>query len=523
MKKATLLIAVVLVAIMAQAQNNTLEILGHNFSTVYNYDSGTYNAPIFKTCTMMEKPNGDLLLDNYFRRRVSPNASTMVSIGDGFYTVSRQGLAVTDSTFLESLCEFEEDHSAVFLAHDPVGEGYIYARFLNNKYSSPGWDGFTWLEIYHADEHLNFEAEPTMIPLEDTQIETSKGIILENDENLVVRYVLNHVPVLARIGLDGTVKDKQPLPDLFHGEEWNINGIVAYTDSPREYAIYGWDTTPEGDTTFLFHVVDSLFNLNETVAIENNQTWPYRYFNNMISMLPYDDETYYVVSQFTKETPDQYRNGLRIVKYDKASHEELGETLFMSQPIYTNLDYCAFMFGLEEADDGNLYLGYRSCNYPKRGSIVVTKLDTDLNVLWERRCHTINSNEDFNYYRMKSIEQGVALCVQHTMTQFYQGNYHFNTLLFLINDDGTTDTPEMDEYIRPYAYYPNPAQSELYLQYSPDVQPACIELYDLQGRLVRKQSRGLESIDLQGITPGQYLLKVTMEDGKTYTDKVMKE
>ena len=98
-------------------------------------------------------------------------------------------------------------------------------------------EGFTWLAIYHADENLNFETEPTMVPLEDTHIETSKGIILENDENLVVRYVLNRIPVLARIGLDGTVKDKQPLPDLFNGEEWRINGIVAYTDSPREYRI----------------------------------------------------------------------------------------------------------------------------------------------------------------------------------------------------------------------------------------------------------------------------------------------
>ncbi|MDO5316576.1 MAG: T9SS type A sorting domain-containing protein [bacterium] len=524
MKKATLLIiAVVLAAIMAQAQNNTLEILGHTFSMVFNYDGNTYNAPIFKTCKMVEKPNGDLLLDNYFRRRVSPNASTMVSIGDGFYTVSRQGLVVTDSTFLEPIYGFEEDHSAVFLAHDPVGEGYVYVKILNNSVSSPGWDGFTWLAIYHADENLNFETEPTMVPLEDTHIETSKGIILENDENLVVRYVLNRIPVLARIGLDGTVKDKQPLPDLFHGEEWRINGIVAYTDSPREYAIYGWDTTPEGDTTFLFHVVDSLFNLKETVAIENNQTWPYRYFNNIISMLPYDDETYYAVSQFAKETPDQYRNGLRIVKYDKASHEELGEALLLSQPIYTNLDYCAFLLGLEKADDGNLYLGYRSCNYPKRGYIVVTKLDTDLNVLWERRCHAINTYEDFNYYRMKSIEQGVALCMQHTMTQFYQGEYHFNTLLFLIHDDGTTSIPEMDEFIRPYAFYPNPVQDWLHLQYSPDVQPACIELYDLQGRLVSKQSQGLDNIELQGLAPGQYVMKVTMEDGKTYTDKVLKE
>jgi hypothetical protein len=61
------------------------------------------------------------------------------------------------------------------------------------------------------------------------------------------------------------------------------------------------------------------------------------------------------------------------------------------------------------------------------------------------------------------------------------------------------------------------------LQYSPDVKPTRVELYDMQGRLVRTQSKGLESIHMQGLAPGQYLMKVTLEDGKTYSDKVVKE
>ena len=77
--------------------------------------------------------------------------------------------------------------------------------------------------------------------------------------------------------------------------------------------------------------------------------------------------------------------------------------------------------------------------------------------------------------------------------------------------------------VRPYTYYPNPAQDQLHLQYSPDVKPARIELYDLQGRLVYLQSHSLESVEMQGLTAGQYLMKVTLEDGKSYTDKVVKE
>ena len=71
--------------------------------------------------------------------------------------------------------------------------------------------------------------------------------------------------------------------------------------------------------------------------------------------------------------------------------------------------------------------------------------------------------------------------------------------------------------------YPNPAQDQLRLQYSPDVEPAQIELYDLQGRLVRSQGSGLERLNLQGLAPGQYVMKVTMTDGTAYSDKVVKE
>ena len=89
--------------------------------------------------------------------------------------------------------------------------------------------------------------------------------------------------------------------------------------------------------------------------------------------------------------------------------------------------------------------------------------------------------------------------------------------------DGSLSIPETNAFIRPYICYPNPAQSELHLQYSPDVHPKTIEFYNLQGHLVHTQNQGLESVDMQGLVPGQYLMKVTLDDGKTYTDKVTKE
>jgi hypothetical protein len=50
-----------------------------------------------------------------------------------------------------------------------------------------------------------------------------------------------------------------------------------------------------------------------------------------------------------------------------------------------------------------------------------------------------------------------------------------------------------------------------------------VELYDLQGRLVRTQRSGLERIDMSRLPAGTYMMRVTMEDGNSYSDKVVKE
>ena len=93
--------------------------------------------------------------------------------------------------------------------------------------------------------------------------------------------------------------------------------------------------------------------------------------------------------------------------------------------------------------------------------------------------------------------------------------------LFVNNDYDSLD--EQGIAVRPYTYWPNPVHDELRLHYSPDVQPARIELYDLQGRLLHTQTQNLESIGLEGFAIGQYLMKVVLQDGKTFTDKVMKK
>ena len=71
--------------------------------------------------------------------------------------------------------------------------------------------------------------------------------------------------------------------------------------------------------------------------------------------------------------------------------------------------------------------------------------------------------------------------------------------------------------------YGNFLIKQTHLQYSPDTTPTQIELYDMQGRLVKTQRNGLENLNLEELSAGAYTMRVTLEDGKVFSDKVVKE
>ena len=96
---------------------------------------------------------------------------------------------------------------------------------------------------------------------------------------------------------------------------------------------------------------------------------------------------------------------------------------------------------------------------------------------------------------------------------------HFRSII----KDELWDVDENQDLIRPYTCFPNPVADELHLTFSPDVTPKIIELYDLQGRLVQTQSKNLESLNMAGLPAGTYTMRVMLEDGTVFSDKVVKE
>ena len=176
----------------------------------------------------------------------------------------------------------------------------------------------------------------------------------------------------------------------------------------------------------------------------------------------------------------------------------------------------------------NLYIAY-SVGEPYGTGIdwtncfVVVRLDSDGNVIWKRYWDwyypQYGKKVYWPYYATATEDEGCLL------TGFCYHSEQADPEIFMLKffADGTLSVPELEQFVRPYAYYPNPAQDELHLQYSPDVKPAQIELFDIQGRLLRSQRNGLERLNLQGLPAGTYTMRVTLEGGLVFSDKVVKE
>ena len=519
MKKTLLFIVFALVSFFAQAQDYSCDSLLMDIA-----GSDEHPQIYFNKSFSLEMRDRSMLTCLPLNARFGYQ---IANYGDRFYKIDPQNLTVMDSAFIETDYNFDEDNQNLLLAKAPDDDGYILAKLLQSK------NGQTWLRINRIDEALNIQAhqDALMVLLEDFVVYGLSGIKLE-DDCIVLMYTINEsTPVVARVRLDGTISEKVTYENLFQ-LEYVTHGFAKFSDTPREYAIYDWNVC-EGDTCLVYHVLDSLLTLQETIVMASHEgdifpvqpgMTPITDTFDPVGVLPWDDNTFIEAIQY--ERHNITRNGACLLKYDKTTLECLANAQFESWPIYLSPEKMGYPIGMVRSEDGNLYFAYRTNNNVMGGSastkgwIGIAKLDGDLNIIWQRYC--LGSDVSTSGYKH-------AYCYVSLMKEgFMVGGKIFSSpkdkLFYVFVHDGDINSiPETGFLIRPYTYWPNPVESELRLQYSPDVTPTQIELYDLQGRMVRTQRNGLESINMEGLPAGTYTMRVVLENGKAYSDKVVKE
>lgn len=87
-------------------------------------------------------------------------------------------------------------------------------------------------------------------------------------------------------------------------------------------------------------------------------------------------------------------------------------------------------------------------------------------------------------------------------------------------DDGIGENPSNGIVL---SVYPNPAGDVVSINFAQDTECQSVKIYSLDGRLMQSQGSDFERVDMSGLEPGIYIIKVRLADGREYSERVVKE
>lgn len=491
-----------------------LRVSAQTIQTIPHHNIGCHAS---QSSTFMELSDGNIL-GGVLQADMQP----LTPLGYVMHKVNREPeFEVSDTLFMA-----DDEHLPWQLtAKNLQDKDNILAEFTNDF-----TNGNCYLRIRNFDNQLNFDTTETIVPIEDFIGNSGEpGLLLDPEGDLVLSYYDYYSPErhFIRVGLDGTIKHQATINSV-RIDSGSDAGPIVFSESPLRYFYWGeyYDSSQMLDFVNCY-LLDSLFNVTDSYTLPRLSDYSLGYVDFNIDalntkVLGMDVGDFFVARSYYRPyalVPHIEDDGVIVMKYD-SSFNLLASRKFLSEPYNHYVHPCARPLGLEKSHDGNIYFAYFTHSQFKPSQVSVVKMDSDLNVIWQRHC--LEREYGRNFGKMIVLEDNsVAIMGINT---FDEAGYldHTEAFYIIVNDDYDA-VVETGTFIRPYMFYPNPVQTELYLQYSPDMQPQSVQLYDLQGHMVRTQRSGLESISMEGLPAGQYLMKVTLENGKTYSDKVVKE
>ena len=516
MKKHLLLFVFVLVASVMSAQNGEMYSLMFHDMSEYQHNVENF----------MRQHDGDFIFATFVATEWIGPTNPGTPLGNIIYKMSPSTLTITDSLFID-----DPDAPWYFYARDPHGTSNIRANFEYDEESDS-----TFLRICRfPDNDLNIDHdEDVVVPVcEGLAIGEADSPLVDSRDDMIWKYYKSlpageHECHVIRFDADGYLKLDTVLPS---SQNFTYK-MREFSESPLQY--YHWKGAAN-DNLSVF-VIDSVFHtkyysiLNKILSqeiidsVNNNTVYESLSFNIDTKVIPVGGDNVLVAARYSNDTTlhTMGERGVAVAKFDMRTMQLKNYIVFNDYPGHTQVGSC---MGLKKMSDGTVYFVYKENGYPAE-SVIVVKMDVNLNVEWKRFCKTDNVAMS-SPFRLPPVivedAQGNETGVAWTGGGKIIGTEKQGFTYFFLNHDGTVGVNESGMEIRPYCFYPNPVQAQLQMQFSPDVQPKQVELYDLQGRLVHVQRSSFDSIDMGQLPAGTYTIRVTLEDGTVFSDKVVRE
>ena len=430
-----------------------------------------------------------------------------------FYKLTPEG-EVLDSLIIDAYGDWD------YLMRDPVEkDAYILTedRWVYDSIDSVYVVNFRMIFV-DADLNINNDITVPLYAI-DASIYyfTIDPWIIDPQGDFIISFWSDNEHHLRRIGRDGTLKTARDGSPIFApnyetevqqpgGDSlllYSEMGFGVFTESPLTYYLMGGYYPASGPWPIIGYFFDADFNLiGRHLYKQLDENMGYDGGNNE-HIVPLEDDTYLIAVQTARLSPTA--GGVGVARLD------MDHNLIKASPMF-GLSHC-FPRQTLVADDGSVYQLYDKQNQYKASLV---RLDNDLNLNWEI---DLPGNQVIAY-----IGTSLITLKNGDIAVGYIGRRYSRYCAYIVTlRDDYDNTPETTSNKKPFTLYPNPVKNQLNLRFEDGVEPESVELYNLAGCLVATRRNNIQSIDMNKMSSGVYTLRVTMKDGTSYHEKVIKE
>ena len=403
--------------------------------------------------------------DGNFFMSVSFYSDANLNVVNRIVKINKEGELI-NSDYIEIKGKGHGEHRGFypFFRNPNQPETNVYVYFT---YGEP-----TYYNAIVFDNNLNIKKRIST-PMPYSDIVDARGLntkdtercILDSDNNIVVmkRYDGSQDFIFVKMDLDGNIIAKNDVKFDLNLEKTIIPyyALSVYNENPLQYALAFTIRQSSGFDKLSIVVLDAEFNL---VDQELNSVMNLYSTNERINVMGYDDESYLVSSQQFSGAPISYSINLR--KMDK-NHKLINEYEYRFYRDSSCEDKVPYLYGknILKDENGNIYWIYSLAREAFDGyDLYVSYFDKDLNLLWERRaCEYMSHHADI----LSAAVRKDGSLVLNGNRGGKEGELGFFTVIMDIH--GQPLNVEESMALRPYSFYPNPANDVINISFSPDV------------------------------------------------------
>lgn len=342
-------------------------------------------------------------------------------------------------------------------------------------------------------------------------IDTNNDLILMSKDN-----GSDDTYIFVKMDVYGEIKTvKHSVSENYKDCYLTDNSLYVHSTNPLEYGCYFLDGA--GNTTITSVILDENFEILNFVDVKNyeedNQTYIFDCTESEIMCLKDGNILMSSVVYEKEGMSDELTEYIQLTKFNK-EYEVVAYGRVASRLIFgdENSFYVNSTKSIVEDANGNIYLIWINTE----GKKTVSYLNNKLELIWETVLDMTGSNQTLLYDAF--VMQGNKLVVYGDYVRYDVGYYGF---CYIISNNNVISVPENSA--SNFSIYPNPVNDIINLSFSSEVNCEKIEIYGIDGKLYHEQNYNVESVNVSNLSNGIYMMKVTLDNGNAYTEKIVIE